>query len=82
MRTNDGTEIKATTPDDVVTELRLSSRLTPARSNREFMREAAGRALAQTGKRVRHDSAENFIGDLLLAGLLTDDGHQDHDKGE
>jgi hypothetical protein len=69
MRTSDGIEITATEPRKMVRELRAASHL-PGRSVAEFMQLAASRAALLSGKPVRSDSAENFVTDLIAAGLL------------
>lgn len=72
MRTNDGQEIIATTPKEIVAELHADSRA-PAKNDRAFMQETADRIMAQFELRVRADRPENFIADLLKIGLLVED---------
>lgn len=72
MKTNDGHELTGTEPRELVTELRRIS-VTQTHTNAEFMAQSAARALAQTGQRVRCDTADNFVADLLEVGLLTED---------
>lgn len=72
MRTRDGIELTAATDEDRVRELHKMSR-SPCATVGEFRYEMAGRALLQTGQRVRCDTDENFVADLLKVGLLLDD---------
>jgi adenine deaminase len=72
MRTKDGYEIKSATPEGIVAELHKMSHA-PCATDREFMRETAGRARLQTGYRVRYGSAANFVDDLVSCGLLFED---------
>lgn len=72
MRTNDGQELRGAVPAEVVLELREIS-MEPTATVHEFMAQTAARALRQTGQRVRCDTAENFVCDLLTAGLLLED---------
>ena len=69
MRTSDGIELSGNTPAELVRELRLAAPC-PQPSDLAFMRLAAARAQLDVGKRIRCDTAENFIADLLLVGLL------------
>jgi hypothetical protein len=68
-RTNDGEELRSRNPKDVVRELRDISN-TPTGSDAKFMQESADRIYAKLGRRVRHRSADEFVTDLLSAGLL------------
>jgi hypothetical protein len=72
MRTHDGLELTAKTPAGIVHELRVATRGRRGRSEADFMAIAASRAELQTGKRIRCDTAEHFVADLLTAGLLLD----------
>jgi hypothetical protein len=80
LRTNDGQPIDATKPKDVVRHLHKMS-MTPCRDDNEFMRQTAGRVRTHLDKRVRCNSASNFVKDLKSAGLLVDEDedmiHQD-----
>jgi hypothetical protein len=70
MLTNDdGRVYTGNTEAELVSRLRSSS-LTAEKTDREFMREAARRARLQTGKRVRYNTPENFIADLVKTGLI------------
>lgn len=72
MRTRDGIEIAANTPVEIVRELHKMSR-SPCATDAEFRHQMAGRAMTQTGKRVRCDSDESFVTDLIEVGLLLEE---------
>jgi hypothetical protein len=76
MRTNDGQEIKATAPAEIVKELHKQS-FAPAEDDRAFMRETADRIKLQLNKRVRVRNAEMFVADLLEIGLLVADTQEE-----
>ena len=67
--TNDGALVSGATATDVVADLRRQSR-SPEASLEAWRIAAAGYALTQTGKRVRPDSDDVFVSDLLEIGLL------------
>jgi hypothetical protein len=70
MLTNDDGRVHTgKTEADLVSRLHASSRA-PEASDKDFMREVAARARLQTGKRIRHNTPENFIADLAKAGLI------------
>ncbi|MND03071.1 hypothetical protein D3C83_227180 [compost metagenome] len=72
MRTREGEYLHSSTPTELVRELHKMSR-SPCPTDAEFMRQMAGRAALQTGKKVSCRNAEEFIGCLLAVGLLIDD---------
>jgi hypothetical protein len=55
---------------EVVHQMHLDSR-SPAVTDEQFMAEAAGRVLLQEGIPIRSGRPEDFITDLLSAGLVT-----------
>lgn len=67
--TNDGVTLKSSVAADVVRELNRLSH-TPAKSDSDFMRQAADRISAKLGVQVRYARADEFVGDLVDAGLL------------
>lgn len=69
MRTKDGDYVMGATPAEQVADLRAKA-FNQGDNDAEYMRLTASRALLQTGKRVRCDTAEHFIADLMEAGLL------------
>ncbi len=71
-RTNDGQSLHATRPKAVVKELHKASH-TPEKDDQAFMKVTASRVRLQFDKRVRTDSAEHFVQDLLQIGLLIDE---------
>lgn len=72
MRTKDGTELRGTTPAELVAELNATSR-SPCATDAEFRYQMAGRASLYAGKRIRCDTDENFIADLIEVGQLSED---------
>lgn len=72
MKTREGIELVGRTSDEIVKELHKMSR-SPCATDAEFRYQMAGRALTQTGKRVRCGSNENFIADLVEVGLLLEE---------
>lgn len=72
MHTNDGQEIKATAPAEIVRELHKQS-FAPTDNDRAFMRETADRVKLQFNKRVRYGNPGQFVADLLEIGLLVTD---------
>lgn len=72
MKTNDGIELTGRTPAELVRELHKMS-MSPAADDVQFMDQMAGRCLLQTGKRCRSWPAEDFIADLIAAGILVDE---------
>ena len=73
MRTNDGEELKGTTPEAIVSELHRLSR-TPAKDDVAFMCETAKRVLEQTGVTVSTAGAGEFVAGLVELGLLIEEG--------
>ena len=77
-RTNDGQALIGRKPDELVAELR---RLNDSRSpvmietgtDAAFMKLTASRVLRQMGLLIRSTRAEDFIADLVKAGLLLED---------
>lgn len=61
--------VEGSSATDVLGKIRLLSR-SPGDSNQDYMNETAARVKIQMGKEVRTDSAENFISDLALVGLI------------
>lgn len=80
-RTREGIPLRSTDPKELVGELHAMSR-SPCASDAEFRREMAGRALLQTGRRVRHGDDGSFVADLVTAGLLIDDSAGDLSPAE
>ena len=72
MRTRDGLELRGNTAAEVVHELHEASR-SPCATDAEFARQMAGRAMLQTGRRIRPWPLEDFVADLVEAGLLLDE---------
>ena len=82
MRTKDGTELGATTPEGLVAELHERSR-SPAANDEVFMAETAKRVYEQTGVVITTTSKAGFIAALIELGLLIDDDPpRDHNEGE
>lgn len=69
-RTNDGALIQGADARETAEALRAVS-MTPGRDLSEFMWQTAGRVRTYNGARVRPDTPENFVADLVSAGLLT-----------
>lgn len=61
--------IEAATAAEVVDHMRRGAH-DPGATELEYMRAAAERAEAQSGKVIRTDTHENFVADLVGAGLL------------
>jgi hypothetical protein len=55
--------------DELVNEMRDAD-LTPATSDKDFMKNMASRVKFNSGHDVRADSAANFVADMLAAGQL------------
>jgi hypothetical protein len=72
MRTRDGFELSGSNPEEIVSELRHNT-FEPVKDNRTFMSETQGRVTLQIGKRIRCDTAEHFVDDLIKVGLLLDE---------
>jgi hypothetical protein len=72
MRTRDGIELSGNSPEEIVSDLRRRS-FEQAGDNRAFMHETQGRVTLQIGKRIRCDTAEHFVDDLIKVGLLLDE---------
>lgn len=81
MRTNDGLTLRGCTPEEMVEELRASSR-SPGLTLGNFMDEMASRTLLLTGHRVRTRTAQGFIEDLVAAGVLLVDDEVDNPSQE
>ena len=71
FRMIDGAEFMAADEADLVRQLHLSSR-SPSPNDLKFMWEMADRAKLFSGADVRCDTPENFVQDLIAAGLLTE----------
>jgi hypothetical protein len=70
--TDDGKEFLARDEADLVAQLRASS-FTPSSSPDAFMRDVADRARFQDQRiALRSDTPENFVSDMLAAGLLSE----------
>jgi hypothetical protein len=72
LRTRDGDEVFGETAEDQARELHKMSR-SPCATDYDYRREMASRAVMQTGRNVRFDTAEHFISDLIAVGILTED---------
>jgi hypothetical protein len=72
LRTRDGDEVFGATPEDQARELHKMSRA-PCASDYDFRREMASRAVMQTGRDVRFDTAAHFIADLVAVGVLIEE---------
>jgi hypothetical protein len=72
ITTIDGLALRGRTPEEIIEELRATSR-SPGRTTAQFMDEMASRTLLLTGHRVRTRTAEDFIADLVAAGMLLDE---------
>lgn len=72
MRTNDGQILIGTDSASIVHELRKLSH-EPMGTEHAFMVMVARRAQEQTGKPVRTWTHDDFVADLLAAGLLYED---------
>jgi ABC-type glutathione transport system ATPase component len=71
MRTRDGQQLTGDTPEAIVTALHDLAFEREA-SDQAYMLETARLVMLQSGERIRHDTAENFVADLLRVGLLVD----------
>ena len=71
FKTNDGTVIRAKDAADFVRQLHETS-MTPAPTDTEFMAEVAERTMTLTvgASKIRWDSPEAFLTDLLKLGLV------------
>jgi len=49
---------------------KISQEWQPTSSVAEYMKTFAQRCEMQTGEKIRTDSAENFVGDLVKCGIL------------
>lgn len=67
--TNDGVIISGDTPTKVIKALRKNAWF-PGKDLEAYMQKTAYFAELQTGKRIRKDTAENILKDLIKAGLL------------
>ena len=72
MRTRDGIELSGPAARDIVAELRLKS-FVQASTAAEFRAQMAARAEAYYGRRVRCDTDDNFVADLLDVGELLEE---------
>lgn len=69
LRIDDDTLIEAATPEEMMRQMHALSHL-PTDDYAEWMKETAHRTWQQTGQLVRWDTADNFIADMITAGLL------------
>lgn len=69
-RLQDGGLIAASSPEQFVTNLRLSSKFGADCSDAEYMVSFAARMLVQSGAIVRTDTASNFMDDLKDIGYI------------
>lgn len=69
--TSDGAEFEGT-PLQIVRAMRAAAAFAPTRTEHEFMVQAAERAAAVTGKKVRTDDPEVFLEDLVGCGFVED----------
>lgn len=76
MRTKDGEVVRGDTAEERVASLRELSR-DKQRSLLDFMRVSSARAMVQTGCVVRCQRADEFIADLVSAGLLYEEDEGD-----
>lgn len=67
--TKGGDQFVAATPRHLVEQMRDSS-FTPTGSVELYMVSAADRATEQEGAKVRSDTPEHFVADLIAAGLI------------
>ena len=68
-KTNDGLEVSGRDGWEVAAALRDATPTAPKMLHK-YMEEVAFRAQQQTGKEIREFPAEEFIDDLVAAGLL------------
>lgn len=65
-----GEALEASSPSDLVTQLRKGSRFDSEFSDTEFMKRFADRYKIQKGEIIRFDTPENFMEDLISNGYL------------
>jgi len=70
-RLEDGSVITASSPEDFVMRLRLSSMFGSNCTDAEYMTEFANRYKIQSGAIVRTDTASNFLDDLKDIGYVS-----------
>lgn len=70
-RLKDGDTIPALSPADFVTRLRKGSRFDGQCTDGEYMEHFARRLEMLDGYRVRTDTADHFLKDLLQCGFVT-----------
>ena len=69
-KTEDGELIEGNSPIEIVRNLRDGGRFTAEQSDEEYMKGFAERWKEYSGNKVKFDSAENFINDLVKTGYL------------
>lgn len=69
----DGGKVAATSPQDFVSQLHRGSWFDSHGTDREYMERFASRLQELDGTRVRTDTAENFLADLLESGFAKAD---------
>lgn len=69
-RLSDGGVITASSPEEFIRNLRLSSMFGSSCSDQEYMQEFANRYKIQTGAVIRSDTASNFMDDLKETGYI------------
>lgn len=67
---NDRMRVRADTPTQLIRYMAASSR-SPVQSLEEYMVEVSDRTILQSGGKIRVDSPDHFVEDLLSEGLIS-----------
>jgi hypothetical protein len=68
----DGVKFRGATADEVVRDMHQQS-FSAAKDDTLFMQQSAARASAMIGRPIRSNTADNYLADLVEAGLLSKD---------
>lgn len=69
-KTEDGELIEGNSPIEIVRNLRDGGRFTADQADDQYMKGFSERWKEYSGNKVRFDSAENFVNDLVKTGYL------------
>lgn len=70
IKTTDGTWMEGKTAADLVRQMHDAAVFAKARTDKDFMEQAAQRAMTQCGAKIQTHSADLFLADLAAAGLI------------
>ena len=67
---DDGSQLVAESAMQIVSHMRDSSKFASNQIVTEYMRDFSARYYIDSGNRIRHNTTENFVADLLKFGFL------------